>query len=161
MFFTNLKFVSQDVNWWTGVVWIICGLRCFYQLFGLSFWRHPFTKEHPLVSRGCNATFLQIRWRNKLIYIFDGLRVCTCSAVFHFWVNYSLWIQQQIAFCCPSLVYHSLVSKTLRKALLLRFHIFHSKTLYCSKYSKRMTLDFVHIVVIVCMHCKLLRLRSQ
>ncbi len=32
-------FMSQDVNWWTGVVWISCGLLwCFYQLFGLSFW---------------------------------------------------------------------------------------------------------------------------
>ncbi len=28
-------FSSQDVNWWTGVVWITCGLLwCFYQLFG-------------------------------------------------------------------------------------------------------------------------------
>ncbi len=33
-------FLSQDVNWWTGVVWITV---MFYQLFGLSFWRHPFT----------------------------------------------------------------------------------------------------------------------
>ncbi len=43
---------SPDVNWWTGVVWITCGLLwCFYQLFGLSFWRHPFTSEHPLLSK--------------------------------------------------------------------------------------------------------------
>ncbi len=36
-----------------------CGLLwCFYQLFGLSFWRHPFTAEDPLVSKWC--TFLQI-----------------------------------------------------------------------------------------------------
>ncbi len=27
---------------WCGVLW------CFYQLFGLSFWRHPFTAEYPL-----------------------------------------------------------------------------------------------------------------
>ena len=41
---------SPDVNWWTGVLWITCGLLwCFYQLFGLSFWRHPFTAEDPLV----------------------------------------------------------------------------------------------------------------
>ncbi len=47
---------SQDVNWWTGVVWITCGLLWyFYQLFGLSFWRHPFTAEHPLVSEWFNA----------------------------------------------------------------------------------------------------------
>ncbi len=61
---------SQDVNWWTGVVWITCGLLwCFFQLFGLSFWRHPFTAEHPLLRQWCNATFLQIWWRNKLILI--------------------------------------------------------------------------------------------
>ncbi len=37
---------SRDVHWWTGVVWITCGLLwCFYQLFRLSFWRHPFTAE--------------------------------------------------------------------------------------------------------------------
>ncbi len=66
---------SPDVNWWTGVVWVTCGLLwCFYQLFGLSFWRHPFTAEHPLWSKWCNATFLQIWWTNKLI-ILDGLRV--------------------------------------------------------------------------------------
>ncbi len=56
---------------------IICGLLwCFYQLFGLSFWRHPFTAEDPL--------FL---WRNKLIYILDDLRVSTFAANFHFWVK--------------------------------------------------------------------------
>ncbi len=54
-------FMSQYVNWWTGVVWFTCGLLwCFYQLFGLSFWWHPFTAEDPLVSKWWNATFLQI-----------------------------------------------------------------------------------------------------
>ncbi len=28
-------------------------------------------------------------WRNKLIYILDGLMVSTFTAHFHFWVNYS------------------------------------------------------------------------
>ncbi len=47
-----------DVNWLTGVVWITCGLLwCFYQLFGLSFWRHPFTAEDPLMSKWCIAKF--------------------------------------------------------------------------------------------------------
>ncbi len=33
------------------VMWINCGLLwCFHQLFGRSFWRHPFTAEDPLVS---------------------------------------------------------------------------------------------------------------
>ncbi len=30
---------------WCGLLW------CFYQLFGLSFWRHPFTAEDPLVNK--------------------------------------------------------------------------------------------------------------
>ncbi len=65
-----------------------CGLLwCFYQLFGLSFWRHPFTAEHSLLSKRCSATFLQTWWRNKLIYILDGLRVRTFSANFTFCVN--------------------------------------------------------------------------
>ncbi len=91
LFLTNTYILSsQDVNWWTGVVWITCGLLwCFYQLFGLSFWRHPFTAEDPLLSKWCNATFFQIWWRNKLIYILDSLSVSTFSANFHFGVNNS------------------------------------------------------------------------
>ncbi len=43
------------------VVWVSCGLVwCFYQLFGLSFWRHPFTADDPLLSKSYNAKFLQI-----------------------------------------------------------------------------------------------------
>ncbi len=60
LFLTNmLLFISQDVNWWIRL-WITCGLLwCFYLLFGLSFWRHPFTAEDPLCNC-CNAKFLQI-----------------------------------------------------------------------------------------------------
>ncbi len=91
LFLINTQLLSsQDVNWWTGVVWITCGLLwCFYQLFGLSFWRHPFTAEHPLVSKWCNATFLQIWWRNK--FMLDGLRIRTILVFFYIyiWVNYS------------------------------------------------------------------------
>ncbi len=57
---------SQDINWWIGVVWITCGLLwCFYQMFGLLFWRHPFTAEHPLLRHWCSDTFLQIWWRTN------------------------------------------------------------------------------------------------
>ncbi len=39
---------------WSGVdyLWIIV---MFYQLFGLSFWRHPFTEEDSLVSKWWNS----------------------------------------------------------------------------------------------------------
>ncbi len=39
---------------------ITCRLLSFNQLFGLSFWRHPFTAEDPLLRKWYNATFLQI-----------------------------------------------------------------------------------------------------
>ncbi len=42
----------------TGVVLLVDYLYYFYQLFGLSFWRHPFTADDPLVSS--DAKFLQI-----------------------------------------------------------------------------------------------------
>ncbi len=43
-------FTSQYINWWTGM-WIAAQLLWYvHQLFGLSFWRHPFTAEDPLVS---------------------------------------------------------------------------------------------------------------
>ncbi len=58
LFHANTQFVtSQDVNWWTGVVWSTCDVL---SADWLSFWRHPFTAEHPLMSKWCNATFLQI-----------------------------------------------------------------------------------------------------
>ncbi len=67
---------------WSGLLW------CFYQLFGLSFWRHPFTVKQPLVNKWWNA-ILQIWLINKLVYILDGLRVSKCSANFLFvWENY-------------------------------------------------------------------------
>ncbi len=49
--FWLLKMLTDGLEW--------CGLWCFY-LFGLLFWRHPFTAEDPLLSKWCNATFLQI-----------------------------------------------------------------------------------------------------
>ncbi len=42
------------MDWNRGLLW------CFYQLFELSFWRHPFTADDLLVSKWCKATFLQI-----------------------------------------------------------------------------------------------------
>ncbi len=59
---TTQIFASQDITWWTGVVWIIV---MFYQLFRLSFWRHPFTAEDPLVSKRYNAKYLQIHSTNS------------------------------------------------------------------------------------------------
>ncbi len=103
LFLTNTQlFTSQDVNWWTGVIWITCGLLwCFYQLFGLSFWRHPFTAEEPSVSKWYNATFLQICSDEETkLFTSDGLRV----SIFSFWVNcffklYTSKVQKSICRC--------------------------------------------------------------
>ncbi len=91
-----LTFRLHKPLWWTEVVWITCGLLwCFYQLFGLSFWRHPFTAEHPLVRYWCSDTFLQIWWKKKLVYIFDALRVSTFSANLYFLVTNSFNLKEQ------------------------------------------------------------------
>ncbi len=67
---------SPDVNWWTGVVWITCGLLwCFYQLFGLSLWRHPFTAEHPLVECSASSRFTSFPYIYIYIYIYIWLRL--------------------------------------------------------------------------------------
>ncbi len=108
LFLKNMQLLaSQDVNWWTEVVWITCGLLwCFYQLFGLSFWRHPFTAEDPLVSKWWNSTFLQTWWRNKLIYIWDSLRVYFQQTViseyfcsFNCGFPQSVLVHQSLLFC--------------------------------------------------------------
>ncbi len=65
---------------WSGVDYCDVFIR-------LSFWRHPFTAEHPLLRHWCRDTFLQIWWRNKLILILDGL---------HFWLNYSFMSDQTL-----------------------------------------------------------------
>ncbi len=63
LFITNTEILNSQDTWWSGGVWIICGLFwCFYQQFGLSFWRHPFTAVDPLVSKWFNAAFLQTAW---------------------------------------------------------------------------------------------------
>ncbi len=71
---------------WTGVVLIIV-------LFLSAVWTliltAPIHCRHPLLNKWCNAKFLQIWWRNKLIYTSDDLRVSTFSASFYFWVNCS------------------------------------------------------------------------
>ncbi len=99
LFLINMQFfTSPDVKWWTGAVWITCGLLwCFYQLFGLSFWRHPFTAEDPLLSKRCNVNFSKPVQMNKLIYILDDLRVNTFSANFECCVNYSFMVKYESA----------------------------------------------------------------
>ncbi len=65
--------VSQDVNWWTWVMWITCELLwCFYQLFVLLIWRHPVTAEDPLVRK--DELFLwrktSLNYKITIIYMY-------------------------------------------------------------------------------------------
>ncbi len=75
---TNMQLFASltDGLEWCGLLW------CFYQLSGLSFWRHPFTAEHPLVSKWWNATFLQIFQMKKQTHL--HLR-CKCSHFIFRW----------------------------------------------------------------------------
>ncbi len=68
-------FALQDFNH-LDYFWII--VICFYQLFGLSFWRHPFTAEDLLVSKWRNAKFIQIcSSEKKKKNVLDGMRLST------------------------------------------------------------------------------------
>ncbi len=58
----------NNVTWWTGVVWYCGLLLCFYQLFGFSFWRHPFTAEHPLLSK-CNCISANLIKKQTQLYL--------------------------------------------------------------------------------------------
>ncbi len=64
----------------------LCGLLVdycsFYKLSELSFWRHPFTAEDPLLSKW-NEQFIYQNW-SKLIYILNGLRVSIFPQIFIF-----------------------------------------------------------------------------
>ncbi len=66
-----------------------CGLLVYYyDVVISSFWRHPFTADYPLVSKWCNAKFLQIcSDEETLIYILDSLGV----SKFSFWGQLSLY----------------------------------------------------------------------
>ncbi len=100
-----------------GLEW--CGLLVIFfdQLFGLSFWRHPFTAEDPLLSKWFNAEFLQICRRNKLTCISAGLRVqvwVKFRQIFIFWWTVPLRTAEDqtdssrilLTETCPAVVLH-------------------------------------------------------
>ncbi len=72
LFLTNtLLLSSPDVNWWTGVVWIIV-------MFLSAVWTHS-DGTHSLQSIHWWDTDAMLWWRNKLIYILDDPRMSICS----------------------------------------------------------------------------------
>ncbi len=66
-------------------------LWCFYQLFELSFWRHPFTAEDPFMIKWCNDKWLQIcsNEETNVSAFVNDLRESIFSAKLHFRLNYS------------------------------------------------------------------------
>ncbi len=97
---TNTQlFTLQDSNWWTGDMWISCGL---------SFWRHPFTAEDPLASKWCNANFSKSILMKKQTHLHlewpEGKYILANS---HVWVNYSLKILGSLHEFCPLLFSYS------------------------------------------------------
>ncbi len=83
-FLTNMQlFTSQDVNSWTGVVWIIV-------MFLSAVWTLILTA--PIHCRGFIGEqdvmlnfYKFVPMKNKIIFILDGLRASTFSENFHFW----------------------------------------------------------------------------
>ncbi len=112
---------SQNLKWWSGVVWITCGLLwCFYQLFELSFWRHPFTAD-PLVSKWYNLFW----WRNKPIYILQGLRVKHIFSTFSLF-EWTTCLKQEDTICRWDNTNYS------RCILLKQVIIFYAVLLICT-----------------------------
>ncbi len=99
MFIFKLKLILHPMTPVIDGLKTACGLLwCFYQLFGFSFWQHPFTAEDPFVSKWCNNKFrkyCKVRIVNNILcwpYVITyslAESCCWCST--HF-----------ILFCCVS-----------------------------------------------------------
>ncbi len=83
--FWHLKTFIDGLEW-CGLLW------CFYQLIRLSFWRHPFTTEDPLVNKvmGCyisqnllqKQTHLHLGWpEGEYIFVFVSVSLWCRSGV--------------------------------------------------------------------------------
>ncbi len=74
---------SPDVNWWTGVVWIIVMF-----FIRLSFWRHPFTAEHPLLrhfSKSDEETNSSTSWMDWWWGHFQPIFIFVWTVLWRFW----------------------------------------------------------------------------
>ncbi len=75
-------------------------LWCFNQLFELSFWWHPFTAEHPLVNKWCNAfsKAVLVKETNSSTscktqgwtYFFSNIHIFGWNITFFYSIGYSL-----------------------------------------------------------------------
>ncbi len=83
----HAAFTSQDVNWWTGVVWSTCGLLwCFINcLDSHSDGTHSLQRIHWWAS-DVMLHFSKSVLMKKLIYSLDVMSVSAFSTHFHFCV---------------------------------------------------------------------------
>ncbi len=107
-FLTNMQlFTSQDVNWWTGVVWITCGLLMFliscldshsdgthslqriYWLASDGMLRFQWKKRTQLILiLGSIPLILQNMIEELFIFTFNVSSLCTVVLLFHWLFNY-------------------------------------------------------------------------
>ncbi len=74
---------SLHKAWTDGLQWCVL----LVDSFGLSFWRHPLTAEDPLLSKSCNATFLQTSSDEETNSSTSWMTWGNCSENVHFCVN--------------------------------------------------------------------------
>lgn len=86
LFLTNTqRFTSQNMNWWTEIMWIISGLLWrFFKLFGLQWihwWGSNVMLNFSKPDEETNSSTSRLAWG---------------WASFHFWVNYSFKVKHQL-----------------------------------------------------------------
>ncbi len=81
-----MLFTSQAINWWTGIVWIIVMFLSAVWTIILTAPIHCKWSIDEQVMQ-CYISPNLFQWANKLIYIFNSMRV-QFSANVHFWVKY-------------------------------------------------------------------------
>ncbi len=158
LFLINMQlFTSQDINWWTGVVWIF--VMFFISCLDSLFWRHPFTAEDPLVSKWCCAEFsksfpmrkqtdLNLGWPESE-YIFRQLFLCKPEMYSCDQSGFS-YLCQGMAYVLPCTCFHQREQQQwplvlARATAVLHLHWRGNQLLssdYCSIYKGNRSLSF-------------------
>ncbi len=132
-------------------MWTTCGLLwCICQLFGLSFWWHPFTAENPLVSKWCNAKVLQISSDEQTPLHFCP-KVSQFSANLHFLCELLLKIKDKYVISN----HHKLWLTAHHDFAPLCPHHGHSQTMYIDVHLLNGGYVRVPFILVLHLHCKL------
>ncbi len=107
----------------------------------LSFWRHPFTAEHPLLRHWCRDTFLQIWWIRTFSANLNILDELFLQLVDNYFINFQTFLSFFFgqSLCFFNLVFLSVCNKAVcacklqsTKSLLTALHLFKGKHFPCS-----------------------------